>query len=386
LEQAQADIAAYQAAVAPARKTVPLWIPGAIATVAAVILLILQWWISGGLLGAAGVACLLLQMVQSRQRQLADFEMVSRQQAIVSRYGGGTPEAWLAQASAYDRLHREYEQQLQQHTIRRQQAMDAIARWDRELEQATEGRGYSSAVAYYSDAKRQRDALEDASRRFADARKHAENMAAMAKPVEKPDAEDFLTDSLAETDRRLEENRREIHALQQRFGHLQGLMESAGQEQRLRSELEAVNARLDRLAETYAALELAQATLASATAQLQSRFAPRITKEAQSLLGRMTGGRYDRLTISQDMSLSVAAQEETVLRESQRRSEGTVDQIYLALRLAVSRELMPHAPFILDDALVRFDNTRHAAAMEILQEEAASRQIILFTCQTRESA
>jgi uncharacterized protein YhaN len=163
-------------------------------------------------------------------------------------------------------------------------------------------------------------------------------------------------------------------------------MESAGQEQRLRSELEAVNARLDRLAETYAALELAQATLASATAQLQSRFAPRIAREAQNLLGRMTGGRYDRLTISQDMSLSVAAQEETVLRESQRRSEGTVDQIYLALRLAVSRELMPHAPFILDDALVRFDNTRHAAAMEILQEEAASRQIILFTCQTRESA
>ena len=161
-------------------------------------------------------------------------------------------------------------------------------------------------------------------------------------------------------------------------------MESTGQEEQLRRDLDAVNARLHRLAETNAALELALATLTDATAQLQRRFAPRIAKETQNLLSRMTDGRYDRLTISQDMSLSVAAQEETVLRESQRRSEGTIDQIYLALRLAVSRELMPTAPFILDDALVRFDDTRHAAAMDILKDEAAARQIILFTCQSRE--
>jgi uncharacterized protein YhaN len=45
---------------------------------------------------------------------------------------------------------------------------------------------------------------------------------------------------------------------------------------------------------------------------------------------------------------------------------------------------MPTAPFILDDALVRFDDTRHAAAMDILKDEAATRQIILFTCQNRE--
>ena len=126
--------------------------------------------------------------------------------------------------------------------------------------------------------------------------------------------------------------------------------------------------------------------MASATAQLQRRFAPRIAREAQDILSRLTGGRYDRLTLSQDMSLSAATGEETVLRAAQRRSEGTVDQIYLALRLAVSRELMPHVPFVLDDALVRFDDARHAAAMEFLKEEAENRQIILFTCQSRETA
>ena len=61
-----------------------------------------------------------------------------------------------------------------------------------------------------------------------------------------------------------------------------------------------------------------------------------------------------------------------------------MDQLYLALRLAVSEALTPEAPLILDDALVRFDDTRLAAAMAILKEEARDKQVLLFTCQSRE--
>ena len=66
------------------------------------------------------------------------------------------------------------------------------------------------------------------------------------------------------------------------------------------------------------------------------------------------------------------------------RSDGTIDQLYLALRLAVAEELTPDSPLILDDALVRFDDTRMQAALAILEDMAKSRQVILFTCQQRE--
>ena len=386
LEQVRTDIAAYHTATAEKQKSFPMWLPGSIAAVVGVILLILKQWIFAGLLLAAAVACIALFALRAYRQQQAGFAALTRQQGIASRYGGGAPEDWLAQASAYDRQCREYEQALQQYDAQRQQAQDAIAHWDRTLEEATEGRGYAAAVARYSDALRHWEILAEERRRFADAQKYAENMAAMAKTVEKPTAPDELTYSAAETNRMLEEKRREMRHLQQRLGQYQGMMETLGQEAQLRRDLAAVNARLERLGDTYAALELAQATLASATAQLQRRFAPRIAREAQDILSRLTGGRYDRLTLSQDMSLSAATGEETVLRAAQRRSEGTVDQIYLALRLAVSRELMPHVPFVLDDALVRFDDARHAAAMEFLKEEAENRQIILFTCQSRETA
>ena len=57
-----------------------------------------------------------------------------------------------------------------------------------------------------------------------------------------------------------------------------------------------------------------------------------------------------------------------------------------ALRLAVAEELTPNAPLVLDDALVRFDDRRLASALKVLQESASTKQVILFTCQTREKA
>ena len=63
-----------------------------------------------------------------------------------------------------------------------------------------------------------------------------------------------------------------------------------------------------------------------------------------------------------------------------------MEQLYLALRLAVAGELTPGAPLLLDDALVRFDDKRLKAALDILQQEAKDKQVLLFTCQGRERA
>ena len=97
-----------------------------------------------------------------------------------------------------------------------------------------------------------------------------------------------------------------------------------------------------------------------------------------------TDGRYDRLSIGDDLSLRAGARQEDTLREALWRSDGTVDQLYLSLRLAVAEELLPHGPLVLDDALVRFDDKRAQAAMDILRDEARERQVILFTCHERE--
>jgi uncharacterized protein YhaN len=161
-------------------------------------------------------------------------------------------------------------------------------------------------------------------------------------------------------------------------------MELLGSADGISRELEGIQRRIHALEQTNAALEQALSALATARQTLQRRFAPRITQRTQELFRQLTGQRYDRLTLGEDLSIQAGAQDEDVLRSHQWRSDGTVDQLYLALRLAVAQELIPAAPLILDDALVRFDDDRLATALDILSREAENKQVILFTCQTRE--
>jgi transcriptional regulator with XRE-family HTH domain len=107
---------------------------------------------------------------------------------------------------------------------------------------------------------------------------------------------------------------------------------------------------------------------------------------AQELLARMTDGRYRKLTLDEELALQTGAEDEDTLRPVLWRSDGTVDQLYLSLRLAAAEALMPEAPLILDDALVRFDDVRMRSAVEILKSLSEEKQVILFTCQGREAA
>ena len=161
--------------------------------------------------------------------------------------------------------------------------------------------------------------------------------------------------------------------------------ELLGNRETARKQLDQVNQRIARLEETFEALVIAQETLAEARAELQRRFAPRITKQAQQILSRMTDGRYHSVTMGTDFSLQAAAGQEETLHDALWRSDGTMDQLYLSLRLAVAEELTPNAPLILDDALVRFDDVRMGLAVSILQELSQNRQVICFTCQGREN-
>ena len=141
---------------------------------------------------------------------------------------------------------------------------------------------------------------------------------------------DSLSHSEAETNRLLNECTLEQQRLQNRLGQYQGRMANLGTRGELQKQLDQKKKRIAKLEETYAALTIAQDTLAEARAELQRRFAPRITRRAQKLLSAMTGGRYHSVTMSDDFSLRAGAGEEEVLRDAIWRSDGTMDQLYLA--------------------------------------------------------
>lgn len=229
-----------------------------------------------------------------------------------------------------------------------------------------------------------RDDLEQARRTAEETRIRLQSMVAIARRAAEEEQEDELELSPEETRERIDAVTERISQLQLRLGQCQGRAEHLPEQETIQRRMETERQRLSELERYERALEHGLNALEEANRELQRRFVPRITALTQDYASRLTGGRYNRLVIGENLTMQAANQTETALRSAQWRSDGTADQMYLALRLAVWVTLNPRGPLILDDALVRFDNDRLKNAMELLKELGKNRQIILFSCQERE--
>ena len=120
---------------------------------------------------------------------------------------------------------------------------------------------------------------------------------------------------------------------------------------------------------------------------MRSEFSPALARSAAAALSRLTGGAYTELTLDRELNALVRCAGEPVLHESAFLSRGTADQLYLALRLALCDILLggeEPCPIVLDDALINFDDVRMGYALDYLAELAQHRQILLFSCHSRE--
>lgn len=358
------------------------------------------WWIllllsgvtllSGFVLLCLGIPALsaigaILCLVLAGQGLLKKRSQDAEREELFKKYGSDDPEAWVRLAKEYEAAVSHYQQARQAYRKSREELAARGEVLKRQHAELCGGKSLEEAEAFWRKLLRPWQERSDAETEVRRAEERFETLKAMARPLPEPAEPDELTETREETAAGLQEALLEQQRLQNRLGEIRGRMVSLGEESELRRKLARLEARLEDLEQTNAALTLAQQTLGRASAELQRRFAPRIAKRAQSLMARLTGGRYDRVLLGADLSLQAGAAGETTLRDAQWRSEGTVDQLYLSLRLAVAEELTPDAPLVLDDALVRFDDERLAAVLDILAEIAEEKQVVVFTCQKRET-
>ena len=172
-----------------------------------------------------------------------------------------------------------------------------------------------------------------------------------------------------------------------RFDTLTGRIRSLDRSSDLQDQLAQKQEQLSALREEYDAIALAMEALEQANTTLQNRFSPALGARAAEIFSAITAGRYDRVLLSRDLSLSAEPAGDPVGRSIRLLSQGAADQLYLAVRLAICDMVLPEekrVPLILDDALVSFDDDRLHAALDYLLAESEKRQILLFSCQKRE--
>lgn len=133
------------------------------------------------------------------------------------------------------------------------------------------------------------------------------------------------------------------------------------------------------------AIDLAKETINRLSKEIHSEYAPGINKEIARLINRITNGKYSKVRIDEDLRIGVENPETREKIDFESLSGGTIDQLYLSLRLGIMEELYQETfPLILDDPFVQYDDTRLYNVLNYISELAKERQIIIFVCQLRE--
>jgi len=166
-----------------------------------------------------------------------------------------------------------------------------------------------------------------------------------------------------------------------------GMLNSDPQEfNKINDNIKTLTGRIEKYEFEYAALQEASDALNAAFESMQKDFGPMINYRAGKIVSELTGGKYPSVVVSESLVPSVSEPGGSI-RSCFNMSAGTIDQLYLALRLAISGILTDeNLPIMLDDAFAQFDDKRMTDALSYIgRENEAGRlgQVIMFTCHDR---
>jgi uncharacterized protein YhaN len=145
-------------------------------------------------------------------------------------------------------------------------------------------------------------------------------------------------------------------------------------------------AHLDSAVEQYARFKMASVILARTIEEYRDKHQGPLIKRASELFAQMTAGSFGGFRAEFDQKdypvlVGIRAEENKTVSVAG-MSDGTADQLYLALRLASLEQYLNHnepLPFVVDDILLRFDDDRSAATLKVLADLSKKTQVIFFT-------
>ena len=146
---------------------------------------------------------------------------------------------------------------------------------------------------------------------------------------------------------------------------------------------EAARAELARVQELASVIDETLALLEAAERRVHRDLAPILTESVQRHLSAITGGAYVEVGMNpRDLSVDVREARSGQWRDARLLSEGTREQIYLLLRVAMAEHLVTtdeRAPLLLDEVTAQSDPERKRRILDVLHALSADRQVILFS-------
>lgn len=132
------------------------------------------------------------------------------------------------------------------------------------------------------------------------------------------------------------------------------------------------------------AINLAKNTLEIAYNKMKNEVTPKFTKNLSKIASNISNKKYEKINFNDEEGLIVELENGEYVKAN-RLSIGTIDQLYLSLRLSTIKELTEeNMPIILDETFAYYDDERLKNILEYLNNNFKENQIIIFTCSNRE--
>ena len=118
--------------------------------------------------------------------------------------------------------------------------------------------------------------------------------------------------------------------------------------------------------------------------KMKEQITPKFTEELSRVMEKISNSKYKNVRINTNGEIIVEQKNGEYIK-IENLSIGTIDQLYLSLRLATVKEITKeNMPIILDEAFAYYDNNRLENILNYLANEYNNKQVIIFTCTDRE--
>lgn len=184
--------------------------------------------------------------------------------------------------------------------------------------------------------------------------------------------------TLKELEEEVEDIRNNLAEEQAIINSLEGSNELSKKTHQVELEKEKLNA----LFRQWAIRKVAKSYLTEAKKNYRDQYLTSVIQEANIYFSTLTDQRYVKIYPPiKNQGFIVETNEQRIFHVKE-LSQGTIDQLYISLRLAISKIMSQQylLPFLIDDALVHFDTKRMERVIKILRGTAENQQVILFTC------
>ena len=176
-------------------------------------------------------------------------------------------------------------------------------------------------------------------------------------------------------------SKNEINKLELKKDNIEPEMEKIAS---IEEEIYSLKKQYENLEKMNESIELAKKLLSRAYEKMKSNVSPIFTKKLSSNISKITNEKYCKLHFNDEQGLIVELDNGNYI-PADRLSIGTIDQLYLSLRLAMLDEISKEkVPIILDEAFAYYDDERLKNILKFLTNEFTDRQIIILTCTNRE--